>query len=164
KEQKRIAAAKEALEKTLLDRAKAHVADYEKQWARPAPVYSLIEEPFAPVEARYVRLVVDEVLGIARNMSLASRYAIDEFEDFDLSEPAINVALASNGAQAEGEARKIEDFAEAYSAKLAIDGKYQSPFTAIEPELTITLARPTTINRVVFSSNRNGDYSRPFPV
>ncbi|MBS0208979.1 MAG: DUF1553 domain-containing protein [Planctomycetes bacterium] len=163
-ERQRVAAAKEALEKSLLDRAKAHLADYEKQWTRPAPVYSLIEEPVAPVEARYVRLVVDEVQGIARNMSLASSYAIDEFEVFDLSEPAVNVALATNGAQAEGESRKIEDFAEAYSAKLAIDGKYQSPFTAIKPELTITLAQPTKINRVVFSSNRNGDYSRPFPI
>jgi hypothetical protein len=49
------------------------------------------------------------------------------------------------------------DFADAYSAALTIDGKFGARWLASGPELTITLAQPERIDRVLMSSDRPGD-------
>jgi hypothetical protein len=64
------------------------------------------------------------------------------------------VALAANGGRAEGLSRVAEDFADAYSARHTNDGEYGSPWVAFGPELTIALAKPERIDRVVFSNFR----------
>ena len=48
----------------------------------------------------------------------------------------------------------IEDFPGAYGPQLAIDGKTNARFLARGGHLTIELAAPTLINRVLFSSAR----------
>ena len=67
-----------------------------------------------------------------------------------------NIALATNGGAAEGRSRVADDFDGAYGADLAIDGQFGACWIAEGPELIITLARPETIGRVVFSSDRTG--------
>jgi mono/diheme cytochrome c family protein len=151
----------EVLEATVLKRAESHIADYDRQWSRPAAVYSLAEEPFPPTKARYVRLLTD---GTSIDPVGTSNYMIDEFEVFNVDQAPRNVALASTGAKAEGAGRVAEDFKNAYRADLAIDGKYEAAWNALGPELKITLAKDEMIGRVVFSTNRNNDFSRTYPA
>jgi hypothetical protein len=66
------------------------------------------------------------------------------------------VALAAEGGSAEGSSRVAEDFTGAYSAALTIDGQFGDRWISAGPELTITLAKPATIDRVFFSSDRTG--------
>ena len=148
-------------EEVILKRARARSLELEKTWVRPAPRFEFIEETFAPAEARMVRLHT-----LANSSQPASNrdYWVDEFEIFTDSTPARNVALAANGARAEGASRVAEDFAEAYSSHLAINGQYGDGWNAAGPDLTITLARTERIRRVVFSSNRAGGFPRSFPA
>ena len=55
-----------------------------------------------------------------------------------------------------GSSRTADDFADAYSPTLTIDGRFGARWIAQGSELLITLARPTEINRVFFSSDRSG--------
>ena len=58
------------------------------------------------------------------------------------------------GGKASGPSRHIEDFPLAYGPHLAIDGKTGERFLATGGQLTIELAEPTTIDRIMFSSAR----------
>ncbi len=142
-----------ALTDGILDRARERKGHYESQWTRPPVDRRFTEERFAPVDARFVRLVCE-----AQDSNPgARRFNIDEFEIWSADKEPKNVALAANGGRAEGEARRIEDFRDAYSAGLAIDGQFGARFISASDTLMIELATPTEIDRVVFSSARGSE-------
>ena len=144
-----LAEEKSALEKIVRTRADALPAAAPA--LRPAPDPMRTEETFAPVSARFVRM---KILAQSSNAKSGGGAQLDEFEVWSAGR---NVALASAGAQAAGaSARTAEDFAEAYGPAHVIDGKFGARWFAGSPaELTITLARAETIDRVVFSNDRH---------
>ena len=115
---------------------------------------TLTEDTFDSVRAKFIRIVSES---LDTNPNVAGGFRIDEFEVFSSEGKPHNVALASNGAKATGAARLIEDFPGAYGPQLAIDGKLGARFVSTGTTLTIELAQPTDINRVVFSSGRDED-------
>ena len=136
----------------VLKRAKERLAEYEAQWTRPSVDRAGTEERFEPVKAKFVRLVSE---GRDTNPAVASGFRIDEFEVWSDGSDSKNVALASNGGQAYGKAREIEDFPGAYGAHNAIDGESGAQFISAGNDLTIEFAEATSVNRVVFSSARD---------
>ena len=72
----------------------------------------------------------------------------------DSENRSINVALQSNGGKASGQAREIKDFPDAYGPQHVNDGKTGARFISAGPYLTIELAKPAEIERIVFSSAR----------
>ncbi len=142
------------LQKQIDQAAEAASAELRTQWIRPKIERTGTEERFAPVQARFVRLVV---LGAESNPAARAGYGIDAFDVWTASDPPRNVALASAGARAEGQHRVAGDFKDAYSAALTIDGKFGARWLASGPELTIELAQTESIDRVLFSSDRLGD-------
>jgi hypothetical protein len=143
-----------ALDAAIDTLAEQRAAELEPQWKRPPIQRTGTEEKFPPVQARFVRLVVE---GAENNPHARAGYGIDEFEVWTAGAEPRNVALASAGGQAAGPSRMADDFAAAYSAALTIDGKFGARWLASGPELTITLAAPEQIDRILFSSDRNGD-------
>jgi len=140
------------LKSTIIKRAEARIADYKQQWTRPAIDRAYTEELFEPLKTKYIKLTVTAT---DTNPQSSTGFRIDEFEIWTAEDESQNVALATNGSTVTGKSRIAEDFAGAYSARLAIDGKFGARWIAQSPELTITLAKPETINRIVFSSDRN---------
>ncbi len=138
-------------EEALLERARTQAAALEATWVRPKIDRTGVEERFEPATTRFVRLVSEGQDSNPRNQR---NFNIDEFEIWSHAQPPVNVALRSNGASATGEARRIEDFADAYNANLAIDGRFGARFIATGGTLTIELAQATEINRIYFSSAR----------
>lgn len=150
-ERNRLRTDEQKLETTIVARAEKEKAEYEAEWARePTDRYGT-EDRFAPVEAKFVRLTVSAT---DRDPHAATGYGIDEFEVWTAGESPTNVAAASQGARADGASRVAEDFAEAYGPARAIDGEFGARWIAAGPTLTIILAQPSTIDRVVFSSDR----------
>ncbi len=139
-------------EAAVLQRAREKLAEYESEWTREPVDRTGTEDRFEPVMAKFVRLVCEAQDG---NPSSSTGFGIDEFEVWSTGEPPTNVALARNGGRATGDARKIEDFPGAYGPQHAIDGKTGARFLARGDNLTIELAEPTRIDRVVFSSARH---------
>ncbi len=144
---------KRELEQAVTARADQLAEKLQAGWTRPAIKRTGTEETFDPVEARYVRLTVD---GVDSNPNGRTGYRIEEFEVWTAGAESRNVALAANGATAEGKSRVAQDFDGAYSARQTIDGRFGARWIAQGPELTITLPQPETINRVLFSSDRSG--------
>ncbi len=144
---------KAAVDEAAVVRGEQHASELANSWRRPPAARRGTEESFAPVTAQYVRLTVE---GLDTDPFARSGYRVDEFEVWTSADNPKNVALASNGGKAEGPSPVAEDFAAAYSAELAIDGQFGAPWIAAGPELIVTLAEPTTIGRVVFSSDRGG--------
>ncbi len=140
------------LEAAILSRARKKVGDYEKKWSREKVNRLGTEERFKPVTTKFVRLISE---ASDRNVKTPTGFGIDEFEIWSSGGNSRNVALSSNGSKASGEARKIEDFLGAYGAQLAIDGKVGERFLSAGNHLTIELAKPEQIDRVLFSSARN---------
>ncbi|MCB1224884.1 MAG: DUF1553 domain-containing protein [Verrucomicrobiales bacterium] len=140
------------LDAAILQRARAKLPRYQKSWTRPPPDRTGTEEVFPPVTAKFVRLVC-EAQDI--NPTSATGFGIDEFEIWNTEATPRNVALTTHGAKASGLAREIEDFPNAYGPQHAIDGKTGARFLARSTDLTIELARPERIHRVVFSSAKN---------
>ncbi|CAN5872342.1 PSD1 and planctomycete cytochrome C domain-containing protein [soil metagenome] len=140
-------AKKQALEETISKRLKKNSAEK----LQPAPQPSLTEEIFAPVEARYVKF---KILGTSQNPASGVGARLDEFEIWSGDR---NVALASEGAKAEGaSSRQAEDFAEAYDVRQVNDGKFGARWFVGSPaELLITLPKLESIQRVSFSNIRN---------
>ena len=150
----------EALRTAVLARAQARLEEYEIRWTRPPVDRRETAERFQPVRAKFVRLICE-----ARDSDIKTNtgFGVDEFEIWSVAEGGMssrNVALATSGAQATGRSRHIEDFPDAYSPGLAIDGKVGARFIAAGNDLTIELAQPTRIDRVVFSSARGADTPR----
>lgn len=137
------------LDAEILKRIRAKLPEYEAKWTRPPIDRTGTEEIFEPVVARFVRLI-SEANDINPNTNRGLR--IDEFEVWSRGPESRNVALASNGGQASGASRRIDDFPGAYGPHLAIDGKTGARYIATGNDLTIELAKPTEIHRVVFSS------------
>ncbi len=142
---------RDEIRQRAIRRAEAQRHRLEERWQRPPVSRYRTEESFQPVAARYVRLVV-----FGRDDAPESRtdFRIDEFEVWTVRPKPENVALLSKGARADGASRIARDFADAYSAERAIDGDFGTRWIAAGPTLTITLARPAVIGRVVFSSDR----------
>ena len=149
----RLSREKSELEETIFARAEQKAEMYASRETRPAIDRKGTEETFAPVEARYVRLLVE---GRDTDPYARSGHHIDEFEIWTAEAEPRNVALSANGGQAAGSSRVAEDFADAYSPALTIDGEFGARWIGGGPELTITLEQPATINRILFSSDRTG--------
>ena len=149
-QRERLIAERSRLRQAIIARAEKNLAS-SKTPHRPKVSRYGTEERFAPVRARYVRLVVENR---DDNAEARTGFHIDEFEVWTAEEPSRNVALSSAGGKAQGASRVAEDFADAYSARLTNDGKFGARWIAAEPRLTITLAQPERIDRVVFSSDR----------
>jgi len=148
---KKVSEEKKQLEASILALAEQSAAEIEATWQRPAVDRQLTEETFDTVEAKYVRLVSE---GIEGNPQVAAGFHIDEFEVWTAGDSTRNVALASAGGTAKGESRVANDFADAYSASLTVDGEFGARWLAAGPTLTITLSKPEQISRVTFSSDR----------
>jgi mono/diheme cytochrome c family protein len=135
-------------------RAQEGAEGLESQWTRPPIRRTGVEERFAAVPAKFVRLVVE---GVENNPDARNGFGIDEFEVWTSGGAPRNVALTTAGGQAAGQGRVAADFAGAYSPALTIDGKFGARWLAAGPELTIALSQLETVDRIVFSSDRNGD-------
>lgn len=135
----------------VLARAKKNASTHEALWIRPKILRTGTEDTFPSVSANYVRLVSE---GQDTNPKNTRNFNIDEFEIWSAGTTPQNVALAKIGGKASGEARQIEDFADAYIAELAIDGQFGARYIATGGVLTIELPEVTKINRVYFSSAR----------
>lgn len=140
-----------SVESAIDARGKEIAGEWEAKWTRPVVDRMGTEERFAPVTAKFVRLVSEAT---DKNAATGNGFRIDEFEIWSSGETPVNVALASNGARASGAARIIEDFPDAYGPQLAIDGKAGARFISTSNTLTIELKEPTEIDRVLFSSAR----------
>ncbi len=146
---------KAALEKSLavldagiLERGRQNLGGHRAKWPRPPVDRTGTTETVAPVTTKFVRLVCE-----AQDINPSAKtFNIDEFEVWSAGPEAVNVALSAKGGKASGQARQIEDFPGAYGPQLAIDGKTGARFLSTGDTLTIELARPTPIDRVVFSS------------
>ena len=143
--------AQQELLSRVAERGEQQLSEYQARWTRPSVDRTGTEETFEPVVAKFVRLAC-EAQDI--NPAAATGFRIDEFEIWSDEPEPRNVALASLGGTARGKARQIEDFPGAYGPQLAIDGKTGARFIATGTDLTIELARPERIGRVVFSSAR----------
>ena len=139
------------IDEAILARAKAKAASYEAAWTRPKIERTGVEDTFPPISTKFVRIVSE---GQDQNPNNKRNFNIDEFEIWSATPIPKNVALASNGTRASGEARQIEDFANAYDATIAIDGEFGARFIATAGSLMIELDKPTLINRIYFSSAR----------
>jgi hypothetical protein len=139
------------IDQEILARAKKNASTHEAPWIRSKILRTGIEDTFPIVNAKHVRLVSE---GQDTNPKNTRNFNIDEFEIWSAGTTTQNVALSKNGGKAFGEARQIEDFADAYNAELAIDGQFGARYIATGGILTIELPEPTKINRVYFSSAR----------
>ncbi len=155
-ETQRVAAQKALgeFEEAVLKRATVNIADPNatSSPALPAVHPHLTEDRFEPVSARHVRLTIESN---NRNPRQSGNVRIDELEVWTTGDSPRNVALASSGAQVAGPTRRAEDFAEAYSPSLVIDGAYGARWISPGPgALTITFAHEERIERIAFSADR----------
>ncbi|MDZ4852695.1 MAG: DUF1553 domain-containing protein [Pirellulaceae bacterium] len=154
KQKEKLTAERKTLDNTINARAKT---EFDKHTpTRPKIDPQLTEETFAPEEARYVKFVI---LADTSAMTKVSSARLTEFEIWsDDSEPR-NVALAKNGAVAEGARSTVaEDFLEAYGPQFCIDGQFGEQWLIGEPAvLTITLAKPEIIRRIAFSNAKGAN-------
>ena len=139
----------EKLERTILNRSIEKLDSFEANWTRPSADRTGTEDTFAPIEAKFVRLVCEAQ---DLNPETSNGFRLDEFEVWSAEPKPRNVALASNGGVARGKAREIEDFPNAYGTQHTNDGRIGTRFIAASDRLTIELAAPTRVNRVFFSS------------
>lgn len=142
-----------ALQDTVLQRSRENIANFEKHWTRPPVDRRGTVERFNPLEAKFVRFVCE-----SQDLNLFSNkgHKIDEIEVWSAENNPRNVALSTNGGKATGESRVSEELPGLYVARQAIDGDYDSQYYADGPALTIELAEPAIVDRVVFSSARRG--------
>jgi hypothetical protein len=133
------------LEARILSRGRERLELHRTAWPRPPVDRRRTEETFSPVQARFVRLVCE-----AGDLNPEGRdFKIDEFEVYATGAEGRNVALASAGARASGTSRSREF----YGPQLVNDGAFGARLIGSN-EVTIELAAPTEIDRVVFSSAR----------
>lgn len=150
-ERSKLIAERTELEKVIADQIKALEADVAKRWVREKPSRFGTEELFGPIEARFVKLIVDGTDSTDPNRK---QFKLDEFEIWTEGPSPQNVALATHGAKATGAAPNARDFSGAYGADLVIDGKFGECWLASGSELMIELPRAERIHRVLFSSDR----------
>ncbi len=148
---KKLTKERAEVEKRIAALAKAGEAEAEKSWPRPRASRYGTEEKFAPVEAMYVQFIGE---GVDIVSAKRSNFRLDEFEVWTDDAAPKNVALAANGARAEGSAKEAKELAGAYGAMLTIDGKFGERWQATGNRLTVFLAKPERISRIFFSSDR----------
>ena len=151
----------ESLEKTIADRIKANAESHVAEWTRERASRYETVETFPSVEVKFVRLVTDGTDSTDPNRR---SYQLDEFEVWSDDAAAINVALSTHGGVARGDSNRPRDFTGAYEASLVNDGIYGARWISTGAPLVIELAKPTRINRVVFSSDRNRALPEDSPV
>lgn len=146
-----LAADLAALDESIDARAKAEMA--KRRFPRPKIDSQGSEDRFEPVQARYVKMVIHASTVSAKSTGGGR---LTEFEVWSAGPNARNVALASNGGKAEGaKSATAEDFPDAYGPQLCIDGRSGEQWLIGQPAvLTITLAQPTTIDRITFSNKK----------
>jgi len=159
-ERDRLAKERSQLEEQLKQRQDALLAEVEKTWVRPRASRYGTAETFEPVVAKFVKLTVEGTDAPDDKPG----FRIDEFEVFSAENEPRNVASAALGATAEGAAREPRDFKGAYGAALVIDGKFGERWHAAGTELKLTLAQPTRIARVFFSSDRLRALGEDYPL
>ncbi|MEY5026066.1 MAG: hypothetical protein RLZZ244_1594, partial [Verrucomicrobiota bacterium] len=144
-------------ESALLKAVDARAREWEKQtpYARSKVDPSGTEEVFAPVEAKMIRFVMKSHTG---DVKTAAGSKLTEFEVWTGGDSKRNVALASNGAVAEGaRGATAADFPEAYGPQLCIDGRLgEQWFIGSPAELKITFAKAEKIERVFFLNAKQG--------
>jgi mono/diheme cytochrome c family protein len=160
RERNKIAAEMDALEKKIEARARAELA--KREFTRPKINPQFTEETFAPVQARYVKFVILAQTDNPRRAGAAvspragaqNTGRLTEFEVWSTGPQPRNVALAKTGAKADGARSAVaEDFPEAYGPQFAIDGQFgEQWFIGTPAELTITLVKTETIQRIAFSN------------
>ncbi len=148
-----------AVEKDIIARAKADPDKYLPPVTRPKVSRTLTEDRFEPVTAKFVRLAA---LTNDTDPAKPGGIRLDEFEVWTAGKDPRNVALKSNGGVATAQSRLVEDSADnaknAYGPGLVNDGKFSRRwFSAGDHTLTIELAKPARIDRVIYSSDRPGD-------
>ena len=149
KEKDLLVKQRKEIDKAINARIKENRGKYEAKWTRPAVDRTGTEEKIDPVQAKFVRLICD---GLDTNPAAKSGFRIDEFQVWSTLDEPKNVALLSSGAKATGKSRINEEFPDAYAAHIAIDGETGARFISMGNDLTIELAEPTEIDRIVFSS------------
>lgn len=155
KAEREAAAELKQLRAEITKTAKKNAAHHALQWTRAAADRTGTTETFDPVEAKFVRLHCDRVDSVPQ---ARTGFGIEEFEVWSVGDVAngerqpVNVALQANGGIARGVGRPFEGALDVYGPGNVNDGKIGARFIAMQPTLTIELAEPTRIDRVVFSS------------
>ena len=145
----------EALDQVIEARALVELNKFPPTRPKVDPRFT--EERFPAVAARYVKFVIRAHTGKPRQQNLGQTRLV-EFELWSAGSETRNVALARAGAQAAGaRSARAEDFADAYGPQLVIDGEYgEQWFVGSPAELTITLPKLETIDRIAFSNAKGG--------
>jgi mono/diheme cytochrome c family protein len=143
-----------ALDKTVDERARAELA--RQKPVRPKVDPHGTDEAFPSVEARHLRFVIHRLSSDTAARAARSGGKLTEFRVW--SPDGRNVALASNGTQAEGAKSAVaEDFPEAYGPQYCIDGATgEAWFIGSPAVLTLTFAKPEKVERITFV-NARGD-------
>lgn len=153
-ELKRLEAQRSKLDQAIDARARLQLATMKS--TRPKVDEFGTEESFAPVEAKQLKFVIRHFSTDyqAAGGRRAGGGKLTEFQVW--STDGRNVALASNGTQAEGaKSTTAEDFPEAYGPQYCIDGRRgEAWFIGSPPVLTLTFAKPETIHGITFINTR----------
>lgn len=164
-EQQRLEAALVATQQAVEIRARAAAA--QARPVRPRIDRHGTTETFEPVAARYLRFVIrgftddypaGSPVGTRRPSGQGGR--LTEFQVWNASDPADNVALASRGTLAAGaRSAAAEDFPDAYGPQYCIDGMTGEAWFIGDPAvLTLTFPQTQTISGITFI-NARGDRS-----
>ena len=140
-----LRAARVALDDAIRARRGPRLEELRRTWTRPPVDRRGTEESFPPVMAKFVRLVCEagDVDPDGR------RFHLDELEIFTSGSGSRNVALAAAGGIATSGSRGSGH----YGPNLVIDGRFGERFHGSD-QVTIELAEPVLVDRVVFSSGR----------
>lgn len=158
-ELKELEAQRTQIEQAIEKRAKDN---FERaKFTRPKIDPNGTEESFTATEAKYLRFMINGLTGDYQPNAKGKRGAggkLTEFQVWSSVEPARNIALASNGTNAQGaKSSKAEDFPEAYGPQYCIDGMLgEAWFIGTPAVLTLTFAKVEMINRITFI-NARGD-------
>ena len=129
---------------------------WSRSWTRPPVQRTGTEEKFAPVQAKFVRLVVE---GAENNPRRRAGYGIDEFEIWTAGIESAQRRLGRPpAAKQRGRAAWPNDFEAAYSANF--DDRRQVRCTLARVRTRVddhAGGDPKRIDRVLFSSDRNAD-------
>ena len=153
KQKSELVERKNAIEAHSIARGEKRLEEYEHKWNRPPASPQGNQEIFPPVDARFVRLVIESKQG---NPRTGNGCMLQEFEIWTTGENPRNVALAINGGKALGKARQARDFSGAYGPQLAIDGSYSARWIGYGNTLTVELGDKERIDRVAFATDRTG--------
>jgi hypothetical protein len=144
----KLTAERNALNGAIEARAKQALA--KRAFPRPKIDPQGTEDRFSAVSAKQVRLVIQATTDSRGGGRLT------EFEAWSGDR---NVALAANGAKAEGAKGAVaEDFPDAYGPQFCIDGEPGEQWFIGSPAiLTVTFAKEEAIDRIVFRNAKGKD-------